>query len=82
MRVESWDACLGRAAKRLGGRVRVVAAAGSEVYGTAQVAVFAQPVTANPELEFLPFLREQAVSVTTHRFGTPFEVAREVVDAL
>ena len=82
LRVEPWDACLQRAAKRLGGRVRVVAAAGNAVHGTAQVAVFAQPVTANPELELLPFLREQAVSITTHRFGTPFEVAREVADAL
>ncbi len=82
VRVEAWEACLQRAAERLGGRVRLVAAADSEAHGTADAAVFTQPVTGNPELELLPFLREQAVSVTTHRFGTPFDVAREVVAAL
>ncbi|HZJ07629.1 MAG TPA: hypothetical protein VFD59_19530, partial [Nocardioidaceae bacterium] len=77
-----WEACLRRAEKRLGGRVRLVTAGKSEACGNAQAAVFTQPVTGNPELELLPFLREQAVSVTTHRFGTPFDVAREVVAAL
>jgi RHH-type proline utilization regulon transcriptional repressor/proline dehydrogenase/delta 1-pyrroline-5-carboxylate dehydrogenase len=82
LRVESWDACLRRASKRLGGRVRVVAADSGDLYGNAQAAVFAHAVTANPDLELMPFLREQAVSVTTHRFGTPFDVAREVVATL
>lgn len=80
--VETWDECLERAATRLGGRIRVVAAADHEEHGTTQVAVFAQPVTSNSELELMPFLREQAVSITTHRFGTAFEVAREVAQEL
>lgn len=36
-----------------------------------EVAIFGQPVTASGRLELLPFLREQAVSVTAHRHGTP-----------
>ena len=32
-------------------------------------------VTASPHVELLPFLREQAVSVTKHRFGTPLDLA-------
>lgn len=37
--------------------------------GDPAVAVFAQPVTPQGRLELLPFLREQAVSITAHRFG-------------
>jgi RHH-type proline utilization regulon transcriptional repressor/proline dehydrogenase/delta 1-pyrroline-5-carboxylate dehydrogenase len=82
VRVEAWEECLRGAAKRLGGRVRTVSVRESEACGNAQVAVFTQPVTGSPELELMPFLREQAVSVTTHRFGTPFDAAREVVAGL
>lgn len=82
LHVEEWDECAKRASQRLGGRVRLVGLADGGAQGSAQVAVFAQPVTASPELELMPFLHEQAVSVTLHRFGTPFEVAREVVAAL
>ncbi|WP_460512008.1 proline dehydrogenase family protein [Frigoribacterium salinisoli] len=39
--------------------------------GDPAVAVFAQPVTPQGRLELLPFLREQAVSITAHRFGNP-----------
>ncbi|BDZ49286.1 hypothetical protein GCM10025867_15270 [Frondihabitans sucicola] len=39
--------------------------------GDPSVAVFAAPVTPSPRLELLPFLREQAVTVTAHRFGNP-----------
>lgn len=35
------------------------------------LAVYAQPVTEAGRLELLPFLHEQAVSITAHRFGTP-----------
>jgi RHH-type transcriptional regulator, proline utilization regulon repressor / proline dehydrogenase / delta 1-pyrroline-5-carboxylate dehydrogenase len=34
-------------------------------------AIYAEPVTAAGELELLPFLREQTVSITMHRFGHP-----------
>ncbi|RRD46433.1 proline dehydrogenase family protein [Tessaracoccus sp. OH4464_COT-324] len=39
--------------------------------GDPKVAVYDQPVTASGRLEMLPFLREQAVSVTAHRYGNP-----------
>ena len=35
------------------------------------VAVYAGAVTRAGHVELLPFLREQAVSITAHRFGTP-----------
>lgn len=38
---------------------------------TPDVAVYAGPVVSAGEVELLPFLHEQAVSVTAHRFGTP-----------
>ncbi|MGN0063093.1 MAG: bifunctional proline dehydrogenase/L-glutamate gamma-semialdehyde dehydrogenase [Nocardioides sp.] len=69
---EAWRAELGRTPagriRLLGGSVAdVVAATG----GRPDVAVWAQPVTEAGLVELLPFLREQAVSVTAHRFGTP-----------
>jgi RHH-type proline utilization regulon transcriptional repressor/proline dehydrogenase/delta 1-pyrroline-5-carboxylate dehydrogenase len=39
--------------------------------GDPAVAVFAAPVTPSGRLELLPFLREQAVAITAHRFGNP-----------
>jgi RHH-type proline utilization regulon transcriptional repressor/proline dehydrogenase/delta 1-pyrroline-5-carboxylate dehydrogenase len=35
------------------------------------VAIFDGPVTESGIIEGLPFFKEQAVSVTTHRFGNP-----------
>ena len=29
--------------------------------------------------ELLPFLREQAVSITNHRFGTPLDLAADLL---
>lgn len=37
---------------------------------TPEIAVYRQPVTSAGRLEMLPFLREQAVTMTAHRFGT------------
>jgi RHH-type proline utilization regulon transcriptional repressor/proline dehydrogenase/delta 1-pyrroline-5-carboxylate dehydrogenase len=34
------------------------------------VALYDQPVTESGRIEMLPFLREQAISLTAHRFGT------------
>ncbi|WP_423922635.1 proline dehydrogenase family protein [Frigoribacterium sp. 2-23] len=39
--------------------------------GDPAVAVFAAPVTPTGRLELLPFLREQAIAITAHRFGNP-----------
>ncbi len=37
----------------------------------ADVAIYAGDVTTSGRIELLPFLREQSVSVTAHRFGNP-----------
>ncbi|HET8868448.1 MAG TPA: bifunctional proline dehydrogenase/L-glutamate gamma-semialdehyde dehydrogenase, partial [Agrococcus sp.] len=39
--------------------------------GNATVAVYDGPVTTEGRIELLPFLREQAISITAHRFGNP-----------
>lgn len=39
--------------------------------GRVDVALYAQPVVEAGRIELLTFLREQAVSVTAHRFGSP-----------
>ncbi|WIE66248.1 bifunctional proline dehydrogenase/L-glutamate gamma-semialdehyde dehydrogenase [Curtobacterium sp. MCLR17_036] len=56
-------------------RVRLVGGDTSALYtaveGRPDVAVYGGPVTEAGRLEILPFVREQAVSITAHRFGTP-----------
>jgi RHH-type proline utilization regulon transcriptional repressor/proline dehydrogenase/delta 1-pyrroline-5-carboxylate dehydrogenase len=58
-----------------GARVRLIGGDFAEVttstYGRPDVAVYAGAVVQAGRVELLPFLREQAVSVTAHRFGTP-----------
>ncbi|ROQ37191.1 L-proline dehydrogenase [Frondihabitans sp. PhB188] len=47
------------------------------VGGSPDVAIHAREVTESGRLELLPFLKEQAVSLTAHRFGNPVpELAR------
>lgn len=57
------------------GRIRFIGTA--EIPGTIQaiahrpeIAVYQQPVTSAGRLEMLPFIREQSVTMTAHRFGT------------
>jgi RHH-type proline utilization regulon transcriptional repressor/proline dehydrogenase/delta 1-pyrroline-5-carboxylate dehydrogenase len=56
-------------------RVRLVGGDAVAAYaatdGRPDVAVHAHPVTESGRLEMLPFLREQAISITAHRFGNP-----------
>ncbi|OII13056.1 1-pyrroline-5-carboxylate dehydrogenase [Curtobacterium sp. MCBA15_009] len=56
-------------------RVRLIGGDTSALYtaveGRPDVAVYGGPVTEAGRLEILPFVREQAVSITAHRFGTP-----------
>lgn len=73
-----WLASAGRlaaAGKLSGARVRLI---GGDAAGLAQatggrpdLAIYAHPVTEAGRVELLPFLHEQAVSITAHRFGTP-----------
>ncbi len=48
-----------------------VRALAEAVEGRPDLAIVAHPVTEAGRLELLPFLREQAVAITAHRFGTP-----------
>src|SRR5690606_30078652 len=56
-------------------RVRLVGASAEEVIeateGSPALTVHAGEVVSAGRVELLPFLREQAVSITAHRFGTP-----------
>lgn len=64
-----------------GGRIRLVggdlAAVATHTGGSPAVAVYAGPVLSAGRIEMLPYLREQAVSISAHRFGTPhrYEIA-------
>ncbi|MGO1316347.1 MAG: proline dehydrogenase family protein, partial [Cellulomonadaceae bacterium] len=64
-------------------RVRVIGAApgalGTALGGRPDVTVHDRAVTEAGRLEVLVFLREQAVSVTAHRFGTPNPLAWQVL---
>jgi RHH-type proline utilization regulon transcriptional repressor/proline dehydrogenase/delta 1-pyrroline-5-carboxylate dehydrogenase len=63
-------------AVRLGaGRIRLIGgdpkALAVATEGRPDLAIYSNPVTPSGRLEILPFLHEQAVSITAHRFGTP-----------
>ena len=67
-----------------GGRVRLIGAdalaTASAVEGSPSLAIYANPVVAAGRVEQLTFLREQAVSVTAHRFGTPHRYEIPLLD--
>jgi RHH-type proline utilization regulon transcriptional repressor/proline dehydrogenase/delta 1-pyrroline-5-carboxylate dehydrogenase len=64
---------------RSGGRVRLLGGAASAlavaVEGAPSLAVYAGEVVSAGRVELLPFVREQAVSITAHRFGAPRQYA-------
>ena len=70
-------------ASALRGRVRAVGDSASfllrEAGGDPDLAVWDSAVTAAGRLELLPFLREQSISITAHRFGTPNHLTDGVV---
>ena len=76
--VESDAAFATRVAANKPSRIRLVspvpgagAALAHVAGGSPDVAIWADPVTAAGRVEMLPFLLEQAVSITAHRFGNP-----------
>ena len=75
VRVEDQDAWLATARTLRDARVRLVGGAAAALLeaigGQPDVAVYDNPVTEAGRVELLPFLREQAISITGHRFGTP-----------
>lgn len=68
-------------------RIRLIAedleAATTAAYEAAEgapiVAIYSQPVTSAGRVEMLPFVHEQAVSITAHRFGTPDHLSDDVI---
>ena len=73
--VETHGAWVARMGERRPHRVRLIGASASEVAlavgGDPDVAIYAGAVTQSGRIELLPFLREQAISITNHRFGNP-----------
>jgi RHH-type proline utilization regulon transcriptional repressor/proline dehydrogenase/delta 1-pyrroline-5-carboxylate dehydrogenase len=77
--IEPDAAFAARARTDLPARVRLVTAPESTAAahlaealdGSPDVAIWAGPVTSAGRIEMLPFLHEQAVSITAHRFGNP-----------
>ncbi|GAA1448105.1 proline dehydrogenase family protein [Leifsonia poae] len=60
----------------IGGDAKALAAA---LGGTPDVAIYANPVTPSGRVEVLPFLHEQAISITAHRFGNPSQLSDGVI---
>ena len=93
MIIESDDEWLARAAaggigtsrvRLIGGDPQTGAAAAATAFahalgGSPDIAVYAHPVTQAGRVELLPFLREQAISITAHRFGNPSTLTDEVI---
>jgi RHH-type transcriptional regulator, proline utilization regulon repressor / proline dehydrogenase / delta 1-pyrroline-5-carboxylate dehydrogenase len=73
--VETHGAWVARMGEQHPHRVRLLGASASElareVGGDPDVAIYAGAVTQSGRIELLPFLREQAISITNHRFGNP-----------
>lgn len=65
-------------------RVRLIGGGASALAqalnGTPDVAVWSHPVTPSGRVELLPFLHEQAISITNHRFGNPTTISDAVVE--
>ncbi|WP_026534791.1 proline dehydrogenase family protein [Arthrobacter sp. H14] len=65
------------------GRVRLIGggygALCAATEGDPDLAVYAGEVTAAGRLEMLPFVHEQAVSITAHRFGNPDKITDKVL---
>ncbi len=71
---DEWGEHVGQLAAD-GGRIRLVGGSASDLAaltdGSPAVALYANEVVSAGRVELLTFLREQAVSITAHRFGTP-----------
>jgi RHH-type proline utilization regulon transcriptional repressor/proline dehydrogenase/delta 1-pyrroline-5-carboxylate dehydrogenase len=80
VRVETEQAWLLRAGELPSGRIRLLgadaAALARAAGGRPDLAVYANPVTSAGRVELLPFVHEQAVSITAHRFGTPHDLSQ------
>ncbi|WP_313409820.1 bifunctional proline dehydrogenase/L-glutamate gamma-semialdehyde dehydrogenase [Aeromicrobium sp.] len=73
--VEDEPAWLARVERLRDARIRLVGGSRKSVadatHGKPDLAVYAHRPTEAGRVEILPFVREQAISITAHRFGTP-----------
>jgi RHH-type transcriptional regulator, proline utilization regulon repressor / proline dehydrogenase / delta 1-pyrroline-5-carboxylate dehydrogenase len=71
--VETDAAFVARAGSLSAARIRLVGGDPAAIAAAvdADVAIWSGPVTTAGRVELLPFLHEQAVSITAHRFGNP-----------
>jgi RHH-type proline utilization regulon transcriptional repressor/proline dehydrogenase/delta 1-pyrroline-5-carboxylate dehydrogenase len=64
-----------RAASALPERIRLLGSRADALAvafdGAPEVAIYGDEVTESGRVEMLPFVKEQAVSLTAHRFGAP-----------
>jgi RHH-type proline utilization regulon transcriptional repressor/proline dehydrogenase/delta 1-pyrroline-5-carboxylate dehydrogenase len=64
-----------RAAANLPARIRLLGSRADALAvafdGAPEVAIYGDDVTESGRVEMLPFVKEQAVSITAHRFGAP-----------
>ncbi|MDQ0767348.1 RHH-type proline utilization regulon transcriptional repressor/proline dehydrogenase/delta 1-pyrroline-5-carboxylate dehydrogenase [Pseudarthrobacter defluvii] len=74
---------LAAAGKLSGARIRLIGGDASALAeatgGRPDLAVYAHAVTEAGRVELLPFLHEQAVSITAHRFGTPNHLSEPLI---
>lgn len=74
---------LAAAGKLSGARIRLIGgdakALAEATGGRPDLAVYVHPVTEAGRVELLPFLHEQAISITAHRFGTPNHVSDALI---
>jgi RHH-type proline utilization regulon transcriptional repressor/proline dehydrogenase/delta 1-pyrroline-5-carboxylate dehydrogenase len=72
-RIETHDSWMEYVARTRPDRIRLVGGSAKEIAvavdGDPDVAIYADPVTMSGRVEMLPFVREQAISITNHRFG-------------
>ncbi|MDQ0867232.1 bifunctional proline dehydrogenase/L-glutamate gamma-semialdehyde dehydrogenase [Arthrobacter globiformis] len=82
----AWLASVGRLAaedKLSGGRIRLIGGSAPDLAdatgGRPDLAIYGHEVTEAGRVEMLPFLHEQAVSITAHRFGTPNHLSDSLI---
>jgi RHH-type transcriptional regulator, proline utilization regulon repressor / proline dehydrogenase / delta 1-pyrroline-5-carboxylate dehydrogenase len=63
----------------VGGGAAAASALATALRGAPDVAVWSHPVTPSGRVELLPFLHEQAISITNHRFGNPTTLTDGVI---
>lgn len=66
------------------GRIRIIgenhAALAAAIDGNVDVAIWSHPVTYSGRVELIPFVHEQAVALTNHRFGDPTPITNGMLE--